>query len=411
MTDLNVKKEYLNLIYADCGKGSAGEKIKELVTVPGTQYLIFGVILGVFPLLAQLGILTSSFVFAMGNTMIYAIMAIGFCLLMGYSGLASLGTAGFVGIGAYIAYYFMQVYGAPFGIAFIVTVMISLFSGVLVGFISLRIEGIYLAILTLGLSEILRNTFISLKSSIKLDMSKVRLFGVKIGEEQVYLLILALFVLLLFITSNLIRSPIGRALLSVKNSTSAAQAMGINLMKYRVLAFVISTVYAANSPTLDEAPLQQAILAALNTAMADKNSLIRQITDAMETEIIPFPGGMMSLGDIERRLRELEQQFQTLLEKAADDPAAYGGQFKEILDEQTLLKGRRSGILADNKEQAKANQRIMDAAQTLENASPYITEWDESAVRQLVETVKILSKDEVAVTLKGGIELCQKIMY
>ena len=245
MTDLNVKKEYLNLIYADCGKGSAGEKIKELVTVPGTQYLIFGVILGVFPLLAQLGILTSSFVFAMGNTMIYAIMAIGFCLLMGYSGLASLGTAGFVGIGAYIAYYFMQVYGAPFGIAFIVTVMISLFSGVLVGFISLRIEGIYLAILTLGLSEFLRNTFISLKSSINLDMSKVRLFGVKIGEEQVYLLILALFVLLLFITSNLIRSPIGRALLSVKNSTSAAQAMGINLMKYRVLAFVISTVYAA----------------------------------------------------------------------------------------------------------------------------------------------------------------------
>ncbi len=112
MTDLNVKKEYLNLIYADCGKGSAGEKIKELVTVPGTQYLIFGVILGVFPLLAQLGILTSSFVFTMGNTMIYAIMAIGFCLLMGYSGLASLGTAGFVGIGAYIAYYFMQVYGA-----------------------------------------------------------------------------------------------------------------------------------------------------------------------------------------------------------------------------------------------------------------------------------------------------------
>ena len=169
--------------------------------------------------------------------------------------------------------------------------------------------------------------------------------------------------------------------------------------------------YCHNSPTLDEAPLQQAILAALNTAMADKNSLIRQITDAMETEIIPFPGGAMSLGDIERRLKELEQQFQTLLEKATDDPAAYGGQFKEILDEQTLLKERRSGILADNKERAKANQRILDAAQTLENASPHITEWDESAVRQLVETVKVLSKDEIAVTLKGGIEICQKIMY
>ena len=169
--------------------------------------------------------------------------------------------------------------------------------------------------------------------------------------------------------------------------------------------------YCHNSPTLDEAPLQQAILAVLNTAMADKNSLIRQITAAMETELIPFPGGTMSLGDIECRLRVLEQQFQTLLEKATDDPAAYGGQFKEILDEQTFLKEKRSVILANNNEQAKANQRIMDAAQTLENASPYITEWDESAVRQLVETVKILSKDEIAVTLKGGIEICQKIMY
>ena len=104
-------------------------------------------------------------------------------------------------------------------------------------------------------------------------------------------------------------------------------------------------------------------------------------------------------------------QFQTLLEKATDDPAAYGSQFKEILDEQTFLKEKRSGILADNSEQAKANQRILDAAQTLENTSPHITEWDESAVRQLVETVKILSKDEIAVTLKGGVEICQKIMY
>ena len=52
-----------------------------------------------------------------------------------------------------------------------------------------------------------------------------------------------------------------------------------------------------------------------------------------------------------------------------------------------------------------------DQANSYEVQKEYITEWDESAVRQLVETVKILSKDEVAVTLKGGIEICQKIMY
>ena len=163
--------------------------------------------------------------------------------------------------------------------------------------------------------------------------------------------------------------------------------------------------YCHSSPTLDEAPLQQAIIAALNTVLPDLDGRIRQITEALEAEVIPFPGSGMSLGDIERRLAELEVQFQTLLEKTTDDPAAYGGQFKEILDEQTLLKERRSGILADNKEQAKANQRIMDAAQTLENASPQITEWDESAVRQLVAQVKVLSKNEIIVTLKGGIEI------
>ena len=65
---------------------------------------------------------------------------------------------------------------------------------------------------------------------------------------------------------------------------------------------------------------------------------IRQITEALEAEVIPFPGSGMSLGDIDRRLAELEARFQKLLEKAADDPIAYGDRFKEILDEQTALK-------------------------------------------------------------------------
>ena len=109
--------------------------------------------------------------------------------------------------------------------------------------------------------------------------------------------------------------------------------------------------YCHNSPTLDEAPLQQAILAALNTAMADKNSLIRQITDAMETEIIPFPGGTMSLGDIERRLRELEQQFQTLLEKATDDPGAYGWSVQRNTGRADVPEGK---ALRDPRRQQRA---------------------------------------------------------
>ena len=167
--------------------------------------------------------------------------------------------------------------------------------------------------------------------------------------------------------------------------------------------------YCHSSPTLDEAPLQQAIIAALNTVLPDLDGRIRQITEALEAEVIPFPGSGMSLGDIDRRLAELEAQFQKLLEKAADDPIAYGDQFKEILDEQTALKELRATILAENKEHAEADRRIRDAAGMLENAVPHIAEWDESAIRQLVAQVKVLSKNEISVTLKSGIEIRQGI--
>ena len=167
--------------------------------------------------------------------------------------------------------------------------------------------------------------------------------------------------------------------------------------------------YCHSSPTLDEAPLQQAIIAALNTVLPDLDGRIRQITEALEAEVIPFPGSGMSLGDIDRRLAELEMQFQRLLEKAADDPIAYGDQFKEILDEQTALKELRASILAESKEHTEADRRIRDAEGMLENAVPHIAEWDESAVRQLVAQVKVLSKNEISVTLKSDIEIRQSI--
>lgn len=139
----------------------------------------------------------------------------------------------------------MQELGAPYLAALAVTLAVSIIIGVIVGFISLRIEGMYLAIMTLALAEIIRNLLMAIKATIKIDITNVCLFGVNVNEKAVYLLVLASFVVLMILTSNLTRSPVGRAMLTMKNSTSVAQAMGISLMKYRLLAFVISTVYAA----------------------------------------------------------------------------------------------------------------------------------------------------------------------
>ena len=73
------------------------------------------------------------------------------------------------------------------------------------------------------------------------------------------------------------------------------------------------------------------------------------------------------------------------------------------------LKELRATILAESREHAEADRRIKDAAGMLENAVPHIAEWDESAIRQLVAQVKVLSKNEISVTLKSGIEIRQSI--
>ena len=242
---MELKQEYLNAAYPEGAKPNIGGNIRVAFANPLAQIALMGVVLTLIQVLALQGMLSSSFAYALGNTLIYAIVAIGFCLLLGYSGLASLGTAGFIGLGSYAAYYLIECLGAPYFVALLVTLAVSILLGMVVGFISLRIEGIYLAIMTLALAEIIRSLLMVLKATIKINIDNIVLFGVNVNEKAVYLLITVTFVILMFLTSNLIRSPVGRAMLAMKDSTSASQAMGISLMKYRLLAFIISTIYAA----------------------------------------------------------------------------------------------------------------------------------------------------------------------
>jgi len=120
--------------------------------------------------------------------------------------------------------------------------------GLVVGFISLRIEGMYLAIITLGLGEIMKAFFISYEKFTGgysgRHFRNFTLFGQPVSPEAVYLIITAVFVLMMIFTLNIIKSPTGRAMLAMKDSDSAAQSMGISLLKYRLLAFIISTIYA-----------------------------------------------------------------------------------------------------------------------------------------------------------------------
>ena len=172
------------------------------------------------------------------------------------------------------------------------------------------------------------------------------------------------------------------------------------------------TKYCHDSPTLDEEPLQRAILAAINSAMSQKGALIRQITSAMELELAPIPGESMSLADIDRRLEELSSQTRSLVAKAAqaEDASDYTAPLKAIMDEAAALKERRAIIEEQRKNNSQAVRRIEDAADALEQASADITQWDEPLIRQLVDTVKVVSAEKIIVYLRGGIEIEQNMI-
>ena len=169
--------------------------------------------------------------------------------------------------------------------------------------------------------------------------------------------------------------------------------------------------YCHESPTLRELPLQNAILAAINSAMSNKATLVDRIKNVVSLELLPVQGQTMSLADIERRLAQLDEQFQSLLVKVidADDKEACNAQFAEIFAEQTSLKKQKETILQSSMDTDRVCTRMKQAEQAIESTASTITEWNENAVRQIVERVTVLSTDEILVRIKGGAEIKQRL--
>ena len=171
------------------------------------------------------------------------------------------------------------------------------------------------------------------------------------------------------------------------------------------------TKYCHDSPAIKEEPLQNAILSAINAAMSDKPVLLDRIKNAVSLELLPVQGQTMSLADIEHRLVQLDEQFQQLLAEAidAEDKESCNTQFAGILSEQTSLKRQKEAILQSSTDASRVCTRMKQAEQAIENTTQTITEWNENAVRQIVERVTVLSTDEILVQIKGGAEIKQTI--
>lgn len=120
----------------------------------------------------------------------------------------------------------------------------------------------------------------------------------------------------------------------------------------------------------------------------------------------------MSMADMDRRMAELELQFQELLQQAADSGGyeVYTEQFKALAEEAATLKERRAQLVEARRDCEAENRRLNDAVQTLQQAPAEIQEWNETLIRQLIETVSVISAEEIIVTLKGGTEIRQNVL-
>ena len=170
--------------------------------------------------------------------------------------------------------------------------------------------------------------------------------------------------------------------------------------------------YCKHSPTMEEGALQRAIMAAVNSMMEDKTRLVAAISDAIRSGLAPDATGSLTPAVIDKELTRLDQEFQELLQYAAENGGYmdYAEQFKAISERMGALREQKALILEAQQADLAVNGRIQQAEELLNSASPEISEWDEELIRQAVETVKVLSDHEILVCLRGGIEIRQEVI-
>ena len=165
-------------------------------------------------------------------------MAASLNLINGYTGQFSLGHAGFMAVGAYVSAIITVKFQLPFLLAIVVGALASGLLGLLIGLPTLRLNGDYLAIATLGLGEIIRITILN----IPYVGGASGFMGIPRYTNFAWAFFVCLFTL--FFIKNLVNSSHGRACISIRENEIAAEAMGIDTTKYKVLAFTIGAAFA-----------------------------------------------------------------------------------------------------------------------------------------------------------------------
>ncbi len=254
--------------------------MKKMSKSARSSFINYGIVIVffvIFQVLSSAGKLSSSLSGQLIPICTYVVMALALNLVVGISGELSLGHAGFMSVGAFsgvVAAVSLQnsVTAAPLRlmIAIITGALLAAVTGVIIGFPVLRLQGDYLAIVTLAFGEIIKNILnclyigadsnglhFSMKDGNSLNMEPggtVIINGpmgaLGIQKISTFLSAVILVLIVLFIIQNLVNSRAGRAIKAIRDNRIAAESCGLNIMKYKMMAFVVSAAMAGAAGAL-----------------------------------------------------------------------------------------------------------------------------------------------------------------
>ncbi|MEE0897411.1 MAG: branched-chain amino acid ABC transporter permease [Acutalibacteraceae bacterium] len=212
------------------------------------NYVVIAVLTVVFTLLSFSGALKSSDVYLLEKIAIAIMLAVSLSMVVGFLGELSLGHAGFMCVGAYLGGKTAVILEPVLGeyptllVSLIVGGIVAALFGVIIGLPALRLRGDYLAIVTLAFGEIVRSVFMN--SSSESFGGSLGLNTPRFDKNTLFVIALVLVLACLAVTQNLIRSKHGRAITSIRDNEIAAKATGINVTKYKLIVFTVSSFFA-----------------------------------------------------------------------------------------------------------------------------------------------------------------------
>lgn len=202
--------------------------------------IVIGLVFALIQVLLQSGIVSSFYEITLVTICINIILAVSLNLVTGFTGQFSLGHAGFMSIGAYVAAIINMSMNSTTGflLGIIAGAIAAAVVGILVGIPTLRLRGDYLAIATLGMAEIIRVLFLNME----ITNGAAGLNGIPRFTNWPWMFLFTILTLILI--NNFIKSSQGRACISIREDEIAAESMGINTTKYKVMAFAIGAFFA-----------------------------------------------------------------------------------------------------------------------------------------------------------------------